>query len=191
MTDALAGVVLCGGAGRRWGANKARLAIDGRLVVLQVAERLASIADPVLIAAGEQDLPELPFELIPDDRPDAGPLSGIVAALRATDRSGLVVVAGDMPHASPAVVALLASLRNLEDAVVPVDDYGPQPLHALYARSALGPFEAALDTGEFSMRRALERLQVREVTRDEWGEADPSGRFAFNVNHPNDVRELR
>ena len=185
----LAGVVLCGGTGRRMGAAKADLRLHGRLLVEQVAERLASIADPVLIAAGEQQLPDLPFERIADVRRDAGPLAGIVAALRATEKP-LAVVAGDMPNANPAVFELLANEGSDADVVVPVDAHGLQPLHAIYSPSALGALAAALDEDDLSLHSALDRLRVRPVGREEWRLVEPTGRFAFNVNTPADLRQL-
>lgn len=186
----LAGVVLCGGASRRMGVAKTAIRVDGRLLVERVAEKLASIADPVLIAAGGRQLPDLPFERIADARRDAGPLAGIVAALRATDRP-LAVVAGDMTNVDPSLLRFLADLQDGDlDAVVPVDDHGLQPLHAVYAPSALTALESALNGDDLSLRSALGRLRVRTVEREEWGIVEPSGRFAANVNTPADLAEL-
>lgn len=189
MTD-LAGVVLCGGAGRRLGRDKALLEISGEPLVRRVSQRLSTVADPVLVAAGERDLPELPYERVHDARVGAGPLGGIVAALRSIDAPALATVAVDMPHASPAVFSLLARLRTEADAVVPRDDHGLQPLHALYDASCLQPFEHALADEDFSMHSALARVRVREVTQEEWAAADPSGRFAFNINVAEDLAEI-
>jgi molybdopterin-guanine dinucleotide biosynthesis protein A len=186
----LAGVVLCGGAGRRMGTDKTRLEIDGRPLVALVAERLATVADPVLIAGADRALPALPFARIDDARPNAGPLGGIVAALRAIDASLLAVVAADMPYVDPKVLSLLADVWDGDDVVVPVDDHGRQPLHAVYARSARAPLESALDQGDLSLRNALQRLSVREVAKEEWSEVSPKSRFGVNLNEPSDLHEL-
>lgn len=186
----LAGVVLCGGAGRRMGGDKATLSIGGVPMAVHVATRVAQIADPVLLARGDQPPLPGPFESIPDAEPGAGPLAGIVAALRAVEEPALAVVAGDMPHASPDVLRLLAEIHALEDAIIPVDDAGAQPLHAIYARSALGPLERALSEGVFSVREVLGWLDVRLVPPTEWGPADPTDRFGANVNTPSDLEDL-
>ena len=178
-------------AGAVWAANKTLLRIGGHLVVQQLAERLASIAEPVLIAAGERHLPpDLPFERIADARQGAGPLAGIVAALRVTEKP-LAVAAGDMPNADPAVFQLLADmLEPGTDVVVPVDAHGLQPLHAVYAPSALRALETALEEDDVSLYSALGRVRVRTIGQEEWGPVEPTGRFALNVNTPTDLIEL-
>ncbi len=175
------------------GTDKALLSVGGRPLVLHVAARLARVARPVFLAPGrrgrlgalEGSYPELD-----DARPGSGPLGGVVAGLRASPGDLLAVVAGDMPFASPEVIDLLAASWSGEDAVVPVTEHGPEPLHALYARSALLGLEAALRAGRYGMRAALGDLRVRVVDEPAWRTADPSGRFAANLNRPEDLAVL-
>jgi hypothetical protein len=56
----------------------------------------------------------------------------------------------------------------------------------VYSRSALSSFEEALREGRLAVRVALEGLDVRVVTEPEWRPVDPDGRFAENVNRPED-----
>lgn len=184
----MAGLVLCGGRSSRMGEEKALLDSGGEPLVVRVARRLASVADPVMLAPGRIGrLGDLGFPEVSDEVPAAGPLAAIVAGISASPHPTVAVVAVDMPDASPEVFALLARLRLGEDAVVPVTPTGPQPLHALYSRSALPHLRAALASGRLRVGDALSALRVRMVTDVEWGVADPSGRFAVNLNTPNDV----
>ena len=189
MTGALAGVVLCGGQSSRMGTDKALLEMeDGGPLLLLVALRLAEVADPVMLASGSAGrLEAFGYPEVGDEVPGAGPLAGIAAGLAASPHELTAVVAVDMPLASPSVLRLLASLARGEDAVVPVSSSGLEPLHAVYARTALPRLETALRGGHLSVREALRGLRVREVRRDEWPPADPSGRFAMNVNRPDDL----
>ena len=189
MSD-LAGVVLCGGAGRRMGRDKATIMLGGEPLALHAARRLAEVAHPVVLARGAMPAIAGPYENIPDARPDSGPLGGIVAALRELQAPYIAVVAADMPRLNPRLLSLARELHETEDAIVPIDDVGLQPLHAVYARSALGPLEEALAAGMFAMNRVLALLDVRVVTRDEWIRADPSGRFGANVNTLPDLKDL-
>jgi molybdopterin-guanine dinucleotide biosynthesis protein A len=95
-----------------------------------------------------------------------------------------------MPFASPELMRLLADLHHDEDAVVPVTESGVEPLHAVYARTALPLLREACADRRFAMRAVLERLRVRLVDEAEWEPADPSGRFALNVNRPEDLNGL-
>lgn len=184
----LAGVVLCGGGSTRMGTDKALIEVDGVPLFALVAERLASVAWPVFLAPGSTGrLGEVGYPNLADAAPSSGPLGGIVAALRASPHRLVAVLAVDLPFASEAVIHLLAERIDAADAAVPVTSEGPQPLHAVFARSALPTLERALVDGTRSVLGALERLSVRWVERDEWRGADPSGRFAFNVNLPEDL----
>ena len=57
----------------------------------------------------------------------------------------------------------------------------------MYAASARPLLEAALEDGRLALRDALADLRVRTVEEDEWRRADPSGRFAWNLNRPEDL----
>ena len=190
MTD-IAGVVLCGGAGRRLGADKALVSFDGLPLVERVAGRLATFADPIFVARGALPPLDVRYEHLLDAVPDSGPLGGIVAALRASTRPLLAVVAVDMPFASPEVFHALRTAWRGEDAVVAVDRFGPQVLHALYARSALPPLEAALSRRDLSVIDALGALNVRTLNADDALLRSAPDDFARNLNSLDDVDALR
>lgn len=173
------------------GVDKALLAVEGVPLVLRVAGRLSRVAHPVILAPGAPGrLGDLGYQEVADAVPGEGPLAGLVAGLEASPHLLTAVVAVDMPLASPEVFRLLAALRGEEDAVVPVTADGPQPLHAVYARSALPALRAALAGGRLALRAALEGLRVREVGEDEWRRADPAGTFALNLNTAADLARL-
>lgn len=185
---ALAGLVLCGGAGRRMGRDKALIEFEGEPLVLRAARRLGEVADPVLLAPGRTGrLGDVGYREVADAAPDAGPLAGIVAGLAASPYELVAVVAADMPFASPALFALLAALREDEDVVVPVVVGNLEPLHAVYARSSLPALRDALTSRRLELRLALQALRRRDVAESEWRPADPTGRFAHNMNRPEDL----
>jgi molybdopterin-guanine dinucleotide biosynthesis protein A len=192
----LAGVVLCGGHSVRFGTDKALWMVRGEPLVIRVARRLSSVADPVLLAPGTPGRlrSTMGWPQVADERPesesDAGPLGGLAGALAASPHDLLAAVAVDMPFASPALFRLLAELRQDEDAVVPRTGAGPEPLHAVYATSALPAIRRALAEGRFALRSMLDRLSVRVVDEDEWRPADPEGRFAINLNRMEDAAAL-
>jgi molybdopterin-guanine dinucleotide biosynthesis protein A len=174
------------------GADKALLPLGGRPLALVVAERLARAADPVFLASGRPGrLRDLGYPEVADEIPDRGPLGGLAAALAASPHPLLAAVAVDMPFASPEVFGVLVDMWRGEDAVIPVTDSGPQPLHAIYAGGALRAARAALAEGSLALRDLLTRLRVREVGPDDWGSIDPEARFALNLNRPRDLAILR
>lgn len=174
------------------GREKALVEVDGEPLVRRVARRLAEVADPVLIATGVPGrLGPLPYGEVGDACDGCGPLGGIAAALAASPHELVAVVAVDMPFADPALLDVLARAWRGEDAVVPVAERGPEPLHAIYRKTALPRLRAAIGDERFAMHEVLETLRVRRVTSDEWRAAGVDERFAVNLNEPEDLERVR
>jgi molybdopterin-guanine dinucleotide biosynthesis protein A len=171
--------------------EKALIPVDGRPLVEHVADLLGQVADPVLLASGRPGkLGSLRYVEVADALPDSGPLGGLVSGLAESPHPLMAVVAVDMPFASPALFKLLAGLHRDEDAVVPRTVAGPQPLHAVYAASALPTLRAALNERRLALHPLLWSLRVRWVDDKESRSADPSGRFAVNINREEDLAYL-
>ncbi|MGH2808311.1 MAG: molybdenum cofactor guanylyltransferase [Actinomycetota bacterium] len=181
----LAGIVLCGGGSSRMGRDKALLDFEGEPLIVRVTRRLSEVADPVFVASGGRRYP-VDLEHIDDAAPDSGPLGGIVAGLRASPHGLLAVVAVDMPFASPSLFTHLAGRHAGSNVVVPEDEHGLQPLHAVYSKTALPHLEQAVGRRDLSLLSVIDRLKNQVVT--EWETFDPTGRFALNVNEPGDLR---
>jgi molybdopterin-guanine dinucleotide biosynthesis protein A len=114
----LAGLVLCGGASARMGRDKSLIHVEGEPLVVRVASRISTVADPVMLAPGRLGrLTDLGYAEVADDPPGVGPLGGLVGGLAASPHHLLAAAAVDMPFVSPAVLRLLAGLHEDEDAV--------------------------------------------------------------------------
>ncbi len=75
--------ILAGGRSTRFGSNKALVEIFGERLVSKLARELRlSGLDPILVAQATSDYEGLGIETIADGLDHAGPLAGLVAALR-------------------------------------------------------------------------------------------------------------
>jgi molybdopterin-guanine dinucleotide biosynthesis protein A len=88
------------------------------------------------------------------------------------------------------VLWLLGALHRDEAAVVPVTVRGLEPLHAVYSTGALPALRTALGQGRLGLQALLADIHTRAVPEAEWRPADPSGRFAFNLNRAEDLALL-
>ncbi len=95
-----------------------------------------------------------------------------------------------MPWLDPALIALLAARIGDHDVALCETKRGPEPLHAVYSRSALPAAEAALHSPDRSMRGIISRLRTAVVPEEEWRSAGFSELFASNVNTPADLAEI-
>jgi molybdopterin-guanine dinucleotide biosynthesis protein A len=154
---ATAGVLLAGGAARRFGGlPKGLVRIGGERIADRVVSALRSVVDDVMIVANDPGAGAwFPGErIVADDTPGLGPLAGIASALEAADGAAILVVAWDMPFVT---APLLRELRRRGEAgaaaVVPVHGAARviEPLCAWYAPGALPSCRALLAAG---VRRA-------------------------------------
>lgn len=186
----LAGLLLCGGRSRRMGADKALLTIEGERLVDRAARRLGAVSDPVLLACGRRRLAIAGCITVDDASDGAGPLAGIVAGLRLSPHVLTAVVAVDMPWFDTGLLVHLAREWRGEDALVPLSSSGAEPLHAVYARSALPAMADALTGGRLRMRDLLDRLVVRTFDAATVLGATRGQGFSVNLNTPDDALML-
>ncbi len=184
----LTGVVLAGGTSRRMGRDKARLPVDGAPLALRAARELARCCEHVMIASGDgQRLADLGWPQVADAAADAGPLGGVLAALREAHTPLVAVVAADMPDASAEVLRALAEAWRGEAVVLAEVAGRRQPLHAVWSAAEATSLADYLAGGGRSVRGFLDRSPCRVLGLRDLPAAGRDGRFARNVNRPADL----
>jgi molybdenum cofactor guanylyltransferase len=161
--DEVTGVLLVGGASRRFGSPKALARFQGEVLGERAHRLLEEAFGRVVVIGKVGDGLTLPFEVVDDESEVRAPIVGVVAALRRADTDVSVVLPTDMPLVSADL------LRRLADEVEGFDAAVPQsgPLPGAYRKSALPVLEHRLATGELALYRALEQLTVRVIEIDE------------------------
>jgi molybdopterin-guanine dinucleotide biosynthesis protein A len=208
----LGGVVLCGGASRRMGRDKARLDLGGRTLLERAVALLAARAPRVALACGPvARYGELGLPLLLDrppagalgaaergERPERiGPLAGLEAALAGSlalhpQGGAVLAVACDLPALVPADLdpLLERALEGSYDAVLYETARGPEPLCAVWHTDLLPAVRAALDAGERKatapLARALPGGRLPRVARL----AGAPRALERNLNTPADVASL-
>lgn len=182
-----AGAVLCGGASRRMGADKALVPVDGVPMAERVARTLesAGCAPVVLVGGDPGPLAALGRTLVADRWPGAGPLGGVITALQTSRAQDVVVAACDLPWLDPsAVQALLteADTAPRVDTVVARTDR-LQPAVAWWSRRSLPTLERCWRDGVRALHDAVGELPSRVVSVD--------AASVRNVNRPSDLRGRR
>ncbi len=178
--------ILVGGHSSRFGSDKALFEIDGRAMVLHVADALRPHLATVTLVGQSTEYQDLGFPLIPDTVAGAGPLGGIVSALQHASAPRCLVVGCDMPLLASAPLALLlkeATSADVEAVIPRTPDGRLQPLCAVYAKRAQGPLSRALRAGERKITDALEWVNWKPLPVD-----DPTP-FS-NINRMSDLKSL-
>lgn len=163
----MTGVLLVGGASRRFGSPKALARLGGETLA-ERAWRILAEAFDLRLAVGKGDL-ELPFDLVVEPAEPCAPIVGVVAALRLVRTETAVFLPVDTPLVTPELLRELARER----AVVQTG-----PLPGAYGKDDLPELERRLAAGDYSLRGVNSRVV----------EADP--RLLANVNTPADLSAL-
>jgi molybdopterin-guanine dinucleotide biosynthesis protein A len=169
----LTGLLLLGGASVPFGSPKALARLHGETLAERAWRTLGEVCEHRLALGKAADRLELPFPVLDDGSDERAAIIGLAAGLRAAPTDLCVALPIDCP-AMTAVALLELADGCAGDAAVP--QTGPLP--GAYRKRAL----SALESGERSIRRALEQLDVMVV------QLDPA--LLVNVNTPDDLRSL-
>jgi molybdopterin-guanine dinucleotide biosynthesis protein A len=176
------GAVLAGGAGRHIGGDKATIELAGRpLLHYPVAVARASLDEVAVVAKTFTVLPALDADVTIWLEADAPrhPLAGVVHALMRARGRPVIVIGGDMPFVTRALVTALVRERPRgAPAVIPQVGGRLQPLCARYEQSALALL-TAFDLGA-PTEDTVGALGPRLL---DWSEEEPF----FKVNRPEDL----
>ena len=161
--EEVTGVLLVGGASRRFGSPKALARFQGEVLGERAYRLLEETFGRVLVVGKVGDELQLPFPLVDDGSDVRAPIVGLAAGLRAAETELTVVLPTDMPLVSADLLRRLAEAADGFDAAVP--QTGPLP--GAYRRSALAALDHRIGAGDLALYRALEELAVRVVELDE------------------------
>jgi molybdopterin-guanine dinucleotide biosynthesis protein A len=181
-------VVQAGGGSTRMGEDKGLKPFLGRPLIQRVIERLAPLADEIIITANRLEEYALPgVRVVPDLLPGRGSLGGLYTALASAAFPIVGVVACDMPFASLELLEMECRILTTEavDVVIPRTMDGYEPFHAVYRReSCLPAIRSALDANQWKVVAWFPQVRVRELTPAEQLSGNSNGRAFWNVNTP-------
>jgi molybdopterin-guanine dinucleotide biosynthesis protein A len=186
-------VIQAGGQSSRMGEDKALKPFLGRPLIQRVIDRIKPIADEIIVTTNQPAGYEfLGLHLVPDLKPGRGALGGLYTAIVSAASPLVVVVACDMPFASPEFFEGARRIMDKEnaDVVIAKTDEGYEPLHALYRRETCLPaIESAIEADQWKVISWFPRVKVRMLTGEEVKSLDPSGLCFWNLNTPEEFAE--
>jgi molybdenum cofactor guanylyltransferase len=170
----ITGILLVGGASRRFGSPKALASLGGETLAERAWRALAWCEERLALGKAADGL-ALPFPVVDDGTEVRAPLAGVVAGLRRARFDVAVFLPVDCVSVTPSALRELAAA--CADAAVPPTG----PLPGAYRRSALPVLERRLRAGDLALRDALGDLDTRVVDLD--------SALLANVNTPADLSE--
>lgn len=186
------GVILAGGASRRFGANKSAALLGGRALLTWVVERATPQVQLLLLNTNDPEVGRgaAKLERIADDAPHEGPIAGILASLAQAERRGFTHIASfacDTPFFPRDTVVRLASAVESSNADYAVASCGANAhrIFALWPLACRAQLQHAFANGARSMRD-IERW-LEPAWADFPKNGGPDGDPFFNINTPEDL----
>src|SRR5688572_11164715 len=162
-------VLLAGGESRRMGRDKAVVVFRDEPLWRRQLRILRDLGPEKVFVSARTESSWLPddTELLLDEPPSRGPLSGLTKALERMETSHLLVFAVDMPFVTREQLHHLWTLATEGCGVVPMIGARGEPLAAIYPKESALDFAAALAGADFSLQTLVRKLegagQVRMV----------------------------
>ena len=188
--DTVAAYILAGGRSSRFGSDKARATLNGKPLILHVAEAMMPIVSRLTVVADTADrYVDLNLPMISDRVPGVGPLGGLDAALRdqlEQDGKGWVLLtACDVVEIRRHWIMQLLRRRRVDAQAVAFRDRRWQPLLALYHTSIADRVHRHIEGRILAMRQLLDSAKtVRVPQPDDWP-------HLWQINTPEQWREYR
>ena len=186
-TEHLPAYILAGGRSSRFGSDKARALLQGRPLIVHVAEMLAPVATRTTVVAGTgTTYDDLGLTSIHDRRPGLGPMGGIEAALSdlCSHEDWLLLASCDLVQVRPHWIERLRAHREPGARAVAFRPDQWQPLLALYHRSIQESVNQRLNDGRTAMWQLLDAVRaVAAPVPADWPDV-------VQVNTPRDLERF-
>ena len=170
MKRKLLGLVMSGGESRRMGRDKASLEVRPGVTQLEyICQLLGKFCERVAVSTGPRERGSIALpdgvESISDVEEIGGPMSGVVAGLRAAAPYGVLAVAVDMPFVETSHLLQLLGRRDetKRASAFVAEDGSPDPMCAIYEAASLPELEKRGQAGRGSLRRYLQGDLVERI----------------------------
>lgn len=166
------GILLAGGASRRFGKPKAFIKWRERYFYEYAYKALESVADDLVISTRQEYAEAFPVQtkiVLDDKRYDGqGPLAAIYSAMSAYEAEHYIILPCDMPFVTTEMLKKLYDihLNNTKDMTLVEVGKHFQPLMSVWSRETKPLIQAQLETGAFAMKELYDKLKFGYVSSD-------------------------
>jgi len=188
----MTGVILSGGKNTRMGGqNKALLRIREERLVDRTVRLFKSIFEEVILVTNSPlDYVDQDVRIVTDIIKGKGALGGIYTGLFFAASSQSFVAACDMPFLNKSFIQYMIINAVSSDILVPETISGLQPLHAVYSRRCLQEVERLIAADRLKVTGIYEKFRVTKISEDIIRSFDTEMKMFFNVNSPDDMKEM-
>lgn len=158
--------VLAGGKSSRFGSNKAFASwLDGNVIIDVVVSTIKAISHESFIITNEAEpYKYLGLPIIKDATANAGPMAGLLSALKNTKGNRVFITACDMPLLNQRLIEWMWDIETWATVVVPRTPNGLEPMHAIYHRSLIPMLEYSIQHNQLSLQKFISEISRYEIS---------------------------
>lgn len=192
-SEKMALIILAGGkSSRMGGGDKALLPLGKETMVEVIISRLAPLFQEIIIVAKDAEpYNKLPVQVVHDQYPGFGPISGIHAGLQASCERVNFVIACDLPLIRAELVEMMLRRASEVDIVMPTIGKFFEPVAAVYCQRVGSLLEEMIIRGDFKLLNVVEKVPADLVREEELRQVDPELESFLNVNTPADYQKVQ
>lgn len=169
MKNNISAYVVSGGYSRRFGTDKALYQYKGQSLIKYTLDLLSEEFDPVsIVAKNVEDYRWFGYEVIPDIVDQQSPLVGVISGMLNSNTEWVYFQACDMPFMTCGILGILLDyLKMVQEssglqAVIPVTDFGLQPLAGFYHKNTIDSLREAIHKN-LSVTEWVDSLTVKTM----------------------------
>jgi molybdopterin-guanine dinucleotide biosynthesis protein A len=189
-TNNISGVVLAGGANKRFGGKiKSNAIIGGEKIIDRIINTISGIFDEIIIVTNNpgEFKQYSEYKITGDHFIGTGPLGGIHSAMKSSSVDAVFIFAGDMPFLSMDLIKNQIDIFRFShsEALIPLTGSKMEPLHGIYRNSISEKLEKYLsEKQEFAVRKFLEQVDVSFFNP---GDSNEVLKAFININSQSDA----
>lgn len=193
MENKISGVILAGGANKRFGGiTKSNVVIEGSTIISRIISVIEDIFPEIIIVTNNPDefSEFIQCKIITDHYLKAGPLGGIHAALKSSSEDAIFVFAGDMPFPDKKIIAdqIKEFNKGEHDVLIPKVGRFIEPMHAIYKLSLLTKLEEFIS--ERRSKAVRDFLEEVNVGYFHLPDIELNKKAFTNINSPSDLNKF-
>ncbi len=159
MINNVSAAILAGGKSRRMGENKCMLKIGNKTLIEHLTQHLSYLFSEIFICTNS-NINIKPALIINDEKPDCGPIAGIISALRNCTSKKVFIFSCDNPDPETDLILQMLEYKGSYDALL-LNNEHLQPLFGIYTKKCLTVMYDLFQAGIYKIDRAYEHLDIK------------------------------
>lgn len=183
-------IILAGGQSQRMKRNKALLELGQQKFIENIADKLVPPCKNIIISTNNpEEYRFLGYKMVADELPQRGPLSGIHAALKASDYAYNFIVPCDMPFLNRELVKFILEESRGFDVTIPKLGEYIEPLYGVYHKNCIEAIEKQLLEGQKKkVSDFYPQIKVKYIGERELAGFGDLEKIFYNVNTPEELK---